>query len=100
MCHRGRFFDGQASEELIDGVLHEVEHDALLLHSVHDLPGDAAVFLVVGGAYHHIVEAEEAAYFEEGDAAFEAEGFGLGSKGEDDTAPVFVAVGHDKGPSR
>lgn len=100
MCHRGRFFDGQASEELIDGVLHEVEHDALLLHSVHDLPGDAAVFLVVGGAYHHIVEAEEAADFEEGDAAFEAEGFGLGSECEDDTATVFVAVGHYKGPSR
>jgi hypothetical protein len=62
------------------------------------LSGDTAVLLVVGGAYYHIVEAEEAANLEEGHSAFEAEGFGLGGEGEDDPAPGFVAVGHDKRP--
>lgn len=97
VAHLVRVVDGQGTEKLVDGVLHKVEDDLLLLHGVHDLAGDAPVLLMVGRTDDDIVQTQQVADFEEGRAALEAKGFGLGGEGKNNPSARFVVVGHNDG---
>lgn len=97
--HLVGLLDGQGTEELVDGILHKVEDDLLLLHGIHNLAGDAAVLLMVCGTDGDIVQTQQVAHFEEGNAALQAKGFGLGGEGKNNPSARLISVGHNDGLS-
>ena len=87
--------DRERAKKLVDGVLNEVEHNALLADSRHNFSRNGMIFVMIGRTNCHVGSFDEAFDFEERVASFKADGFGFSVESENDATIVFGVADDD-----